>query len=167
MSKSTKKHIDFAIEIGTNEPKKWSKEELQKIKSQAKTNAQQRSKAQKIKNELMTLQYKIEEYLADDTTISPKLTLEKVIADYLGVLDLSFRKFAIYLDTSDGNLKKYIIGDRKLNPDLALKFGYFFHTSPEIWLRLQLKNELLELKKEKGFLKQYEKYDYTKFLEVA
>jgi addiction module HigA family antidote len=71
---------------------------------------------------------------------------------YLEALNLTFKRFAIYVDTTDGNLKKYVSGVRKFNTDLALKFGHFFHTSPDLWLNVQIKNELASLKKEKNSL---------------
>ncbi|MGV8830319.1 MAG: helix-turn-helix transcriptional regulator, partial [Breznakibacter sp.] len=79
----------------------------------------------------------------------------------LEVLNLPFRKFAICLDTTDSNLKKYVMGERKFNKDLALKFSHFFHTPADLWLKLQLKNELFDLKKKKE-TKLKEKNDYRK-----
>ena len=116
-----------------------------------------------IQTRLMSLRFEIEEYLNDNP--SKLLTLESVVSNFLIVLNLPFRKFAMFLDTTDSNLKKYVTGERKFNIDLALKFGHFFHTSPELWLKLQLKNELIELNNKKE-TKQYAKYDYRKVIGV-
>ena len=155
--------IKLKLEIGTNKPKQWTESEIARLKTFANDNAKRRSDEQKTYNRLMSLRYEIEEYLNDNP--SKLLTLENVVSNYLIVLNLPFRKFAIYLDTTDSNLKKYVTGERKFNKDLALKFGHFFHTSPELWLKLQLKNELIELKNKKE-TKQYEKYDYRKAIGV-
>lgn len=157
-----RKVADFKIEIGSKEPKKWSEEEIAQLKAQAKANAKDRTGEQKIKNELMALQYEMEEYVTNNVAPVKLLTLEKVVDEYLDILNIPFRKFAICLETTDGNLKKYLSGERKFNTDLAMKFGYFFHTEPELWLHLQLKNELFQLKNEKRKVKQYAKYDYKK-----
>lgn len=155
----------FRVEIGTREPKKWSSEEVATLKQQAKTIAQRRSKEQGLKNELMAIQFELEDYLKEYAESKKLLTLENAVASYLRVLKIPFKRFAIHLDTTDGNLKKYLNGERRFNTDLALKFGHFFHTRPELWLQLQLKNELLELKKEKQQVRRYEKYDYRKEVE--
>ena len=111
----------------------------------------------------MALQYEIEANVNDNQ--SKPLTIEDVLRDYLDILNMPFRKFAYYLDSTDSNLRKYITGERKFNNDLALKFSHFFHTTPELWLKLQLKNELFELKLSKE-VKKYKKYDYRKVLET-
>jgi antitoxin HigA-1 len=159
-----KKVTDFRIEIGSNEPRTWSEKDIAELKAQSREITRNRSSEQKLKNELMAIRYEMEEYLDNDSPTNKPLTIEKAISDYLEVLNLPFRKFALCLDTTDGNLRKYLSGERKFNKDLALKFASFFHTSPELWLLLQLKNELMELKKEKKQVKRYEKYDYRKAL---
>jgi len=159
-----KKATDFKLEIGSNEPRTWSEKDIAELKAQSGEIAKNRSPEQKLKNELTALRYEIEEYLNNDSLTNKPLTIEKAVSGYLEVLNLPFRKFALCLDTTDGNLRKYLSGERKFNKDLALKFASFFHTSPELWLLLQLKEDLIELKKEKKQLKQYQKYDYRKAL---
>lgn len=151
--------IKMKVEIGSNEPKHWNEAQIGRLKTFAKNNAKQRSEEQKINNKLMALRFEIEEHLNDNS--SKPLTIEHVLLNYLEVLNLPFRKFAICLDTTDSNLKKYLKGERKFNNDLVLKFSHFFHTPPDLWLKLQLKNELFELRKKK-VTKQYEKFDYRK-----
>jgi antitoxin HigA-1 len=158
-----KNAINLKVEIGSNKPKQWTESEIARLKTFAKDNAKRRSDEQKINNKLMALRYEIEEYLNHNR--SKPLTLEDVVWNYLNVLNLPFRKFAVYLDTTDSNLKKYVTGERKFNKDLALKFSHFFHTPAELWLKLQLKNELFELKNKKE-IKQYEKYDYRKVIGI-
>lgn len=160
-----KKNIDLKVEIGNNKSKQWTEAEVGEFQFLAKDNANQRRDEQKIKNELMAIRYEVEEYINDNR--AKPLTIEKVVSDYLDVLNLSFRKFAINLDTTDSNLRKYLSGERKFNADLAMKFSCFFHTPAEIWLQLQLKNELSELKKEKKQVRHYERYDYRKAIGIV
>ncbi len=167
MNKATLKNkVNYHLDIGSEEPKNWGGKEIEQLRNQAKELAQQRSEEQKLKNELMAIRFEIEEYLENNNHARKVLTLDKLIGMYLDVLNMPFRRFAMYLDTTDGNLRKYLTGERKLSTDLALKFGHFFHTSPEIWLRLQLKNEILDLKKERKEVKRYEKYDYLKAIKL-
>ena len=160
-----KQEVNFRVDTGTSSIKKWSESDILELKNQAKENSRLRSHEQKLKNELLAFQYEIEEYLNSGNSTSKTLTIHKVVTNYLDILNLSFRKFAVCLDTTDGNLKKYMTGERKFNTDLAMKFSSFFHTSPEIWLHLQLKNELIQLNKDKKQKKLYQKYDYTRVIE--
>lgn len=65
-------------------------------------------------------------------------------------------------EMQDSNLHKYLTGERKLNANLILKLSAFSHLSPEHWLRIEVKNELIELNQEKQKNRDYEKFDYLK-----
>lgn len=151
------------LQIGSDVPKQWNETEISRLKEFANKNANRRSEEQKIKNKLMALRFEIEANLNNNR--SKPLTIDYVLKNYLIILNLPFRKFAICLDSTDSNLKKYVAGERKFNKDLALKFSNFFHTPAELWLKIQHKNELYALKESKE-LKEYKKYDYRKALEI-
>jgi antitoxin HigA-1 len=158
------KNVDFKIEIGLPDNKSWSDSKLASVKEFIKSEAAKRSEAQVLKNQLLSIQYQMEEYIDNGSMDNEFRTIETFLKDYLEALNLTFKRFAIYVDTTDGNLKKYVSGVRKFNTDLALKFGHFFHTSPDLWLNVQIKNELASLKKEKKQFDKYRKYDYEKVL---
>jgi plasmid maintenance system antidote protein VapI len=61
-------------------------------------------------------------------------------------------------------LHKYLTGERKLNPEIVLKLSAFSNTKPEHWYRIQVKNELLEMKKEKRKIADYQKYSYRNII---
>ncbi|MEO7044260.1 MAG: hypothetical protein ABI091_03060 [Ferruginibacter sp.] len=164
----TKKDNDFNVEIGLDDAEQWSDEKLAQVKAFVKDQSNKRSPERKLKNEILSIQYQMEAYLEDNDIKANKLcTLETFLDSYLDTLNLTFKKFAISIDTTDGNLKKYIIGERKFNIDLALKFAHFFHTTPDLWLKVQIKNELIELNKNKVHTKKYSKYNYENFLELS
>lgn len=158
---------DFNVEIGLDNPTDNKlKENAPKLEKAFKAHVAQRSPQRVIKNALLGIQYKMEEYLERDDIKSNKyISLEDFLSEFLKILNLSFKHFAIKIDTSDANLKKYLKGDRKFNTELAMKFGNFFHTNPELWLRLYLKNEFIQLNAAKKDQK-YAKYDYEKQLEL-
>jgi len=164
----TKKNIeeDFDGLIGLPEGSEWSKSDMAAVRASAKAIAKNRTPERKLLNELLTVRYKMEAYL-DQADVRPRdmVTLETFFRDYLKALKISQKKFAEHIDTTDGNLKKYLTGERRFNTDLAMKFGHFFHTDPALWLRIQLKNEMLELQKEKTSSR-YKKYDYEKLLQA-
>ena len=95
-------------------------------------------------------------YLASDLNFALNL--------YLEILNITFRKFATSIDTTDSNLKKYLSGERKFSTDLAFKFSNFFHTTPDLWISIDVKNELINLKAQKKQIGKYRKYDYEKIL---
>lgn len=158
------KNLDFKVEIGRKEPSEWSSEKLANIKDLIKRESTNRTPEQRLKNELLSLKFQMEEYIENNRNDKKLSTIETFLKAYLQTLDLPFKRFAMCIDTTDGNLKKYLSGDRKFNTDLAMKFGHFFHTPPDLWLKVQLKNELIELNKGKKQVNRYKKYDYVKVL---
>lgn len=157
------KESGFKTEIGLPEGKEWSESHLENIKKFIDEESQNRSAQQQLNIKLQGVRYKMEEYLENTgIDIHHIFSVRNFLDDYLKVLNLSFKTFAVNIDTTDGNLKKYLSGERKFNTDLAMKFGCFFHTSPDLWFHVYTKNELLILKNEKDRIDKYQKYDYKK-----
>ncbi|MFH7012470.1 transcriptional regulator [Flavobacterium sp. FlaQc-52] len=137
----------------------WNDKKKDDLKKIIVSHSSKQSKEQVLKNELLSIQYKLEDYIQNenDTEILKILDFVKM---YLKVLNLSKKRLATYFDMKDSNLHKYLSGERKLNAKLVLKLSTFSHTKPEQWYKVQLKNEMMELNKEKANTKEYEKYDY-------
>lgn len=166
---STKSNaLDVKIEIGLEENKEWDDAKLASVKAFIKEQSAKTTPEQTLKTQILAIQYQMEQYLDEDIRLIKKPhELEAFLKTYLGILNLSLKRFALSIDTTDGNLKKYLSGERKFNIDLAMKFGHFFHTRPDLWLKIQLKNELIVLNKEKRQVSRYKKYDYRKVLAQA
>lgn len=163
MNKRTKdKTLDFDVAAGNESGADWSAEKLAGVKRFAQINARLRTPEQHLKNSMLAIRFQMEEYIAATLPVSQVQTVDSFLKCYLRELRLPFNRFARVIGTTDSNLKKYTLGKRKLNSDLAMKLGSFFHTRPELWLNVQIKNELLELQQEKKHLARYKKYDYTK-----
>jgi antitoxin HigA-1 len=163
-----KKDGNFEIEIGLPEGKEWSAKHLVDIKAFIKKESQKRTPEQRLMTSLYAIKYKMEAYVDNNAVGTHQInSIEVFLNAYLKVLNLSFKKFATSIDSTDGNLKKYLSGERKFNTDLAMKFGCFFHTPPDLWLRICTKNELLLLNKEKTQVRKYKKYDYKKVVDLA
>jgi len=151
------------VEIGLDTPKEWSDEKLAQVKAFVKEQSDKRTPERKLRNEMLSIQYQMENYLDNENINAKNLyTIEIFLSLYLKLLNLTFKKFAISIDMTDGNLKKYLSGDRKFSTDLAMKFASFFHTSPDLWLNIQIKNELFELSMNKTQTRKYSKYNYEK-----
>ena len=141
----------------------WSNSKLDNIDALVKKHKSEQSKEQKIRAELLGIQYKLEDYIEnDDLKESQLLNILDFVKMYLKVLDITKKDLANYFNMKDSNLHKYLTGERKLNPEVVLKISSFSNTKPEYWYRIQIKNELAKLKKEK--IEDYEKYDYKRML---
>ena len=132
---------------------------LNKLNKFIHSESSKQSTERKLKNELLAVQYQIEDYIERDKTENNMKVLDFVKL-YLTILNISQKDLAEIFEMKPTNLYKYLVGDRKLNNDLVLKLSSFSHTPPEIWYYIQTKNDLTELRNEKGKIKQYEKYDY-------
>ncbi|HAO51488.1 MAG TPA: transcriptional regulator, partial [Runella sp.] len=82
----------------------------------------------------------------------------------LKTFNITQKKLADLFEMKDSNLHKYLAGERKLNSSLVLKLSSFSHLNPEYWLRVEVKNELIEIRKERARNNDYQKYDYRNLL---
>jgi antitoxin HigA-1 len=141
----------------------WNDKKLENINAFIKDHSDKLSKESRIKYKLLSIQYKLEDYIEKkDIKENEMLDILDFVKMYLKVLNITKKDLAKYFEMNDSNLHKYLTGQRKLNPQIVLKISAFSRTKPELWYRIQVKNELLKLKKEKT--KDYEKYDYRKLL---
>lgn len=143
----------------------WNDKKLNNINEFVKKHSDNQSKERKIRNKLLSIQYKLEDYIEkDDIKENEVLDILDFVKMYLKALDITKRDLARYFGMRDSNLHKYLTGKRKLNPEVVLKISSFSRTKPEYWYRVQVKNEIVRLKREKT--KDYEKYDYRKLLSL-
>ncbi|MEX2410050.1 MAG: helix-turn-helix domain-containing protein [Candidatus Paceibacterota bacterium] len=143
----------------------WNGKKINKINYLVKNHSENQSNEKKIRYKLLSIQYKLEEYIEkDDIKENEVLDILDFVKMYLKALDITKRDLAKYFGMKDSNLHKYLTGKRKLNSEVVLKISSFSHTEPEYWYRVQLKNEIVKLNKERT--KDYEKYDYKKLLSI-
>ena len=108
----------------------------------------------------------MEDYIRNENESEEVLKVIDFVKMYLKTLDITQKKLANLFEMKDSNLHKYLVGERKLNSNLVLKLSHFSHTKPEYWIRIQVKNELMELRREKKNSDYYSKYDYKNLIEV-
>lgn len=141
----------------------WNDEKKTSLKEFITTHSQKQSEERRIKNELLSIQYKIEDYIESED-ISDRLRVLDFVKLYLKTFNVTHKRLADLFEMQDSNLHKYLVGKRKLNAGLVLKLSSFSHLKPEYWLRVEVKNELIEITKEKEKSKDYKKYDYRNLL---
>ena len=141
----------------------WNDKKLEKVNVFISDHSKKQSDEQMIKNKLLSIQYKLEDYIEkDDLKESEVLEILDFVKMYLEALSITKKDLANYFEMRDSNLHKYLTGQRKLNAEVVLKISTFSHTKPEYWYRVQMKNEIVKLKQER--MRDYEKYDYRKML---
>lgn len=121
-----------------------------------------------LKHQMHSVLSRLEAYIQDQDLYKRKVyTVEFFVSDFCKVLGLTKTQFAACIDIDISNLNKYLKGQRTLNTELAMKLAYFFNTPIDIWLKLQLKNDLILVRKQASLLGKYDKYDYKKVLGIS
>lgn len=168
MEKQKQQRTPFDITISPNDGHKRSAEETAKVDAFARAHHQNRSSERLLKNAMLAVRYRMEFYI-EDAAVTPNQirTIKDFANEFLEVLKLKKGDFAAIIEIDQSNLNKYYKEDRRFNAELAMKFGHFFHTPADLWLRVQFKNEMLLFQMEAKAEKKYEKYDYQKFLHSA
>ncbi len=111
---------------------------------------------QKLQLELFSLQIKMEDYLNSDDDKSQIITVGDFLRLYIEKLNLKQNKFAKYIGLNPANFNKILSGSRKVNFELSFMLSQIFNLDPKIWILIQIKNEYLELKKNKA--KHFQKF---------
>ena len=144
----------------------WNDKKKEGVKEFITSHSAKQSKERMLTNRLLSIQYKLEDYIQNDSDDKEVLKILDFVKMYLKALNLTKKKLATYFEMRDSNLQKYLSGERKLNAEVVLKLSAFSHTKPEQWYRVQIKNELIELNKEKQKTANYQKYDYRNLVEI-
>lgn len=71
---------------------------------------------------------------------------EILLEEYIKPLGFTVSAFALKIGTSRKNLSEIVNEKVGISPEMALKLAKCLGTSPEIWLRLQLKYDLWQAK---------------------
>lgn len=94
---------------------------------------------------------------------SERIEVGEFLKRHLRAIKVKNKDFASFIEMEESNLSSIIRGRRKINTDLAFKLGALFDLSPDLWLLLQSKNELLGVDKERRiFYKKYKLEDLLK-----
>jgi len=125
----------------------WNDKKLEKVNVFISDHSKKQSDEERIKNKLLSIQYKLEDYIEkDDLKESEVLEILDFVKMYLEALSITKKDLANYFEMRDSNLHKYLTGQRKLNAEVVQKISTFSHTKPEYWYRVQMKNEIVKLK---------------------
>lgn len=74
----------------------------------------------------------------------------EILKDELVELGLSATAFAKHLAVPANRITSILKGQRMISADTALRLGYFFGTTPEFWMNLQLAFDLKTIMQKQG-----------------
>lgn len=146
----------------------WNEEKRQGLREFIIAENAKRTPEQKLETEMLGIQYLMEDYINNDSLriveLEPAelLSIHYFVKRYMKVLNVSQKQLAELFEMKDSNLHKYLSGERKLNTDIAFKLASFTKTTPEHWLRLEIRNELKKLGGTKAA--EFEKYGYENLM---
>ncbi len=110
---------------------------------------------EKLEIELFSLQVKVENYL--NSNEDEVQTVGDFLRLYIDRLGLKQNKLAKYIGLNPSNFNKILSGNRKVNFELSFMLSQIFNLDPKAWILIQVKNEYIELKKDKA--KYFQKYN--------
>ena len=85
--------------------------------------------------------------------------------EFIKALNIKKKIFADYIHTKESNLSALFSGKRRINADLAVKFGKIFGVKPVIWINIQSKNDIYKIESQRG--NEYQTYSLSNLLEKA
>lgn len=134
--------------------------ELKELQELIKKISDDQSSEEHLNNLLISIRIKMEAYLNQKQPVEV-VDVGKFVKDFLTALNIRNKDFAHYIGYEESNLSAILSGRRRINSDLAMKFGKIFKIDPAIWLHIQSKNDLLEVSKANSV-----KYDHYKLADL-
>lgn len=94
------------------------------------------------------------------------------ISEIIDDLGITQEEFAVRLGTTAKTISKLVNGEANISKDLALKLSNMLNTSPEVWLNLQKKYDLMLIEKSQKEemeeeIKLVQEVDYSYFVKLA
>jgi addiction module HigA family antidote len=139
-----------------------SSEGFQKLKKAIRERAVSFSPEEKWQIELSALRYRMQDYVQESNQVI--IPTGYFIKEFLRAIGVQLKSFASYINSNPGNVSKILNGTRKINPEMAIILGNTFGTEPEIWLQIQDKNEIINLKRIKK--SDYRRYSLNRLIET-
>ena len=142
----------------------WNKDKSDFLGNFIEKQSSQQSPERLIQNKMLAIQYQIEDYLESNPSDEIK-SIAYFVKLYIKAFNVSQSKVAKFFQMQESNFCKYINGERKLNSSFIIKISELTQTNPEYWLRIEAKNKLWEIQKEKKE-KKHEEYTLSRLLSI-
>lgn len=161
--KIDRKNREFDDVIGLNKEMLLTKDEHIQVREYRRKLYEDRSNEDKINDILTGFRFSLKNY-AENEDPDDVILLGHFLNKLLKKLNIKKGVFAEYIDISPRNINKYFNGDRKFSIDNALKLEKLFDVHAEIFLEIQIKNELIQTKRSKEGA--YDKFNLKDLLGV-
>lgn len=99
--------------------------------------------------------YRMESYV-NDRSVEKLISAGSFLKELVDIINVPHKDFATYIGMKNTNLSAIYRGRRRINHDLAMKLGHIFTMSPALWLNIQNKVELLEIRSQSE--QEYQQY---------
>ncbi|WP_220466235.1 hypothetical protein [Dyadobacter psychrotolerans] len=100
----------------------WIDDKRTSLKEFITGHSENQSHEQKLRTELLAIQYRIEDYI-ESKSISDRLRVLDFVKLYLKTFNVTQKKLANLFEMKDSYLHKYLVGERKLNASIVLKLS--------------------------------------------
>lgn len=157
------KEIDFDDVIGGNIAKELTKKEHDVIREYRRQLYEKRSSEEKINDILTGFRFSLKNY-ADNENPEDIILLGQFLNSLLKQIKIKKGVFAEYIDISPRNINKYFNGERKFSIEHALILEKLFKINAELLLEIQLKNELIDVKR--SHQGEFDKFNLSDLLAV-
>ena len=133
-----------------------TKEEFESLGKIFQKHSKKYSKNQNRNFEMIGVHAEMTSYIDSIKSNGQILEIGYFLKKILAIYNLPNKKLADYLNINKSNFSTIMKGKRKINFDIALKLAHIFGIKADLWLMVQIKNELWRL--ENANKKEYEKY---------
>lgn len=103
------------------------------------------------KRKLLQLKWRMEDYLKDEFHLGQNDTTA-ILYECLQAIAVKHKDFADYIGIVPSNLSAMLKGRRRISAEFALKLEQIFDIPAHLWLGVQSKNDLDQLRKSKSLL---------------
>lgn len=141
-----------------------SHEHFKILQDKIKAHAASFSKEEKLSHQFLSVRVQMESYLKSES-ITEKKSLGHFLKNFFAFLGIKNKEFAEFIGLNESNFSAIINGKRKINSDLAIKFGKVFSVDPTLLLQIQSKNEVLEIKEQNATI--YNEFTLANLLKHA
>ena len=132
------------------------------LKRIIKAHSEEYDEEQKIEIQRFGLHLRMKRYLSEPT--KQIIPVGAFLNELLEIYKVKKTKFAELIDYENTNLHAVLKGRRRINNKLATKIGSIFSIDQELWMFIDVKNELANFNKENKFSKNKYSLDKLKYV---
>lgn len=127
-------------------------EDFQILLAKIKEDANRMTLQQRAELQLSGIRFRMIDYLNGESLLFKPNNIPSLLSECIEALEIKKKDFAAYIGVEDSNLSAMLKGRRRISAEFALKLEQIFEIPAHLWLSVQSKNELDQLRKSKSLL---------------